>query len=540
MNTEKLKAAAPQIEHELSQRNLDPLPLEILGEILKALLANDERILVQMMAGMGKSTVIAELIETLFTENLFQKALVVFETKSETDQILDRSGWIGGKINVGHLNEKNQRPISICTKSELRDSLGGLDDFDLIVCDDLRWDEDRDFTSKLRGALDSGAVLIGFAYCGQPIPEDSIFFGVEPAFKMAPSKVMASSNHRMQTFMTALFASLGYHKLFSDDASVLCDTFSHERLDLVARRDDGITVAVEGKYYRTRNVSQELIETVARQARKLFSKIEDHPEQVVIMLCEVPRDYKEKLFKQHGIDTWDIANLLYLCQSNKELTSKLLDLVSFPLNDIEPSPILGEAILPEGFNGDTSATGDDDDDEGRRLIRDLNKCETGTRNGADKNYEKICCDAVKYLFGDEFTQTSGQHKTEDSLFRIDLLCGLKGKTAFWRLLMDHFNTRFVVFEFKNYEDTLRQNLIYVTEKYLFDAALRNVVIIFSRKGFHENATKAAMGSLKENRKLFISVTDADLIAMINWKRDGQEPSDYLLTILEGYLMSISK
>ncbi|WP_349156991.1 hypothetical protein [[Clostridium] symbiosum] len=101
-------------------------------------------------------------------------------------------------------------------------------------------------------------------------------------------------------------------------------------------------------------------------------------------------------------------------------------------------------------------------------------------------------------------------------------------------------TPMFVFEYKNYSDYISQNLIYITEKYLFPVALRNVAFIISRKGFDLNAQKATFGCLKESAKLIISLDDNDLIKMIYMKENGEEPSDYLLDKVEQILMSVSK
>ena len=108
----------------------------------------------------------------------------------------------------------------------------------------------------------------------------------------------------------------------------------------------------------------------------------------------------------------------------------------------------------------------------------------------------------------------------------------------WQMLVQHYNSHFVVFEFKNYSKEIEQNLIYITEKYLFDAALRNVAIIISRKGFSKSAKFAAEGCLKEHGKLILSITDEDLVEMLKIKND--EAADYLLGKLEEFLMGISK
>lgn len=108
----------------------------------------------------------------------------------------------------------------------------------------------------------------------------------------------------------------------------------------------------------------------------------------------------------------------------------------------------------------------------------------------------------------------------------------------WKMLVQHYNSHFVVFEFKNYSNTIDQNLIYITEKYLFDAALRNVAFIISRKGFSKSAKFAAESCLKEHGKLILDVTEEDLIKMLEAKDD--EAADFLLMKLEEFLMGISK
>lgn len=170
----------------------------------------------------------------------------------------------------------------------------------------------------------------------------------------------------------------------------------------------------------------------------------------------------------------------------------------------------------------------------------LEKCKSGRLDNADKKYEKICTEIIKYLFDTEFFKISEQHKTDDEMFRMDLLCSLKGTTEFWKFLITFYHTKFVVFEYKNYSDYISQNLIYITEKYLFPVALRNVAFIISRKGFDLNAQKATFGCLKESAKLIISLDDNDLIKMIYMKENGEEPSDYLLDKVEQILMSVSK
>ena len=175
-----------------------------------------------------------------------------------------------------------------------------------------------------------------------------------------------------------------------------------------------------------------------------------------------------------------------------------------------------------------------------KYAKQLENCISGQKDGQDRQYEIICTEIIKCLFETEFFIISEQHRTDDNMFRMDLLCSLKGTTEFWKFLISFYHTKFVVFEYKNYSDFISQNYIYITEKYLFPVALRNVAFIVSRKGFDKNASKAALGCLRENGKLIISLSDEDLIKMIWMKENGEEPSDYLLEKVEYMLMAVSK
>jgi len=122
---------------------------------------------------------------------------------------------------------------------------------------------------------------------------------------------------------------------------------------------------------------------------------------------------------------------------------------------------------------------------------------------------------------------------------MDMICSLKGTTEFWKFLMQFYNTKFVVFEFKNYSEKLSQNLIFIASKYLFPEALRNVAFIISRHGINNNAQLVVNSKIKSEKKLIVSLTDEDLLIMVAFKEQGKDPSDYLLEKVEKMLMSLS-
>ena len=128
------------------------------------------------------------------------------------------------------------------------------------------------------------------------------------------------------------------------------------------------------------------------------------------------------------------------------------------------------------------------------------------------------------------------------MYRFDLLCRIKdgNQKTFWSIIERYFNTKYVIFEFKNYSNPVTQKEIYTTEKYLYSKALRSVGILISPHGYEENAHWAAKGCLRENGKLIILLETKDLIEMNKMKIEQEDPSSYLLDKLDELLLELEK
>ncbi|MBQ7229366.1 MAG: hypothetical protein IJX04_00495 [Oscillospiraceae bacterium] len=171
------------------------------------------------------------------------------------------------------------------------------------------------------------------------------------------------------------------------------------------------------------------------------------------------------------------------------------------------------------------------------LISRLRGCPPGNKDAAA--YETVCSDIIDHLFRSDFRQSYRQSGTADAMFRMDLQCSLRNTTEFWQFLYEAYKCRITVFEFKNYAAPIDQNLIYTTQKYLHPKLFRTVAFIISRKGFSPHARDAARGLLMEYSKLIVDLTDEDLIAMLELKKRGGDPSDHLMRRVERMFMSIS-
>ena len=174
------------------------------------------------------------------------------------------------------------------------------------------------------------------------------------------------------------------------------------------------------------------------------------------------------------------------------------------------------------------------------MITSLKGISVGKEGSSD--FEKWCIDVLRYLFSDKLSLWKEQRGSNKGLYRFDLICRIKDdeKDTFWRLIENHFDSKYIIFEFKNYKNEITQDQIYTTEKYLYKKALRSAAIIISRNGFKKNSIWAAKGSLRESGKLILLLNCEDIKNMIMIKNKENSPSDYLLDKLDNLLADLEK
>ncbi|WP_347140409.1 hypothetical protein [Paracoccus sp. SSK6] len=147
---------------------------------------------------------------------------------------------------------------------------------------------------------------------------------------------------------------------------------------------------------------------------------------------------------------------------------------------------------------------------------------------------------MQYLFEEHFYNWRDQEDVGGDTSRFDVIAKVKGTDVFSRMLIEHFYSRYVIFEFKNYEKPLKSNLIHVTEKYLFPRALRASAIIVSPAGLTEAAEKAAQGALRDAGKLMLSIDRETLCLMLEEKDQGTSPGVRMEAILDGVLQQLGR
>lgn len=296
-------------------------------------------------------------------------------------------------------------------------------------------------------------------------------------------------------------------------------------IDVIAKDEDKsfyIEVKVSTSVtYKNLSLIDSAIKRLTRVAE------EDGAYPVLIVYSIVSKAKKLEYSSNSNLFVLDISNILHAVQET-DLQVELVSCLPFSVEQVEPI----QGNLPLGWLAHA--------DKGRVLISQLEKCKTGKDGAAE--FETICTGLLKEVFYDDLALWKPQQKSNRNIYRFDLLCRIKDNTrkTFWNMMENYFQSKYIVFEFKNYTSKITQSEIYTTEKYLYKKALRNVAVIVARNGFDDNSEWAAKGCLREEGKLIILITDDDLKRMYRLKRDKQDPSVFLLDKIDDMLTELEK
>jgi len=313
-------------------------------------------------------------------------------------------------------------------------------------------------------------------------------------------------------------------------------------VDLIANRQD-VKKYIEIKFYRSAHIPASVI-TESANRLAYYLKQQNGNSGTLIVNSLVGKALKDKIIDDYGITIWD-RNTLYafLTTLSIDLRDQFEKLLLEAQQGTNTNYVFG-GFEVDNSNEETEKTNTQVNfktipvNKGARLCSELKDIKCGKNDW--NAYEKKCKEILEFLFENDLSLWDKQTRTDDGLSRFDLICRIASSDDYWKALINSFNTRFILFEFKNYCDKITQDQIYTTERYLFNKALRSVGFIISRVGGTDGAIQAAKGSLKEHGKLIMILSDKDLCEMLKLKDSGNSPNDYLSNLLDKWLISLSR
>lgn len=305
-----------------------------------------------------------------------------------------------------------------------------------------------------------------------------------------------------------------------------------EMYDIYAQKNN-IKFYIEVKTVRQMIVGKETISKAIDISQNI--ELQSNERFVLVVANIVPNKMKKQLREYKNLLVLDISNLLFMVRKSERLKTKLLSLLEFSVDEIEhqkPDDLI--TLLGESDNILTEK------EIIKELISEIKEWKPIEKKSGE--YENLCYRVLNILFAPDLSLWKEQQKSNEDLYRFDLICKIKDNIseAFWGFIERYFNSKYIIFEFKNYDKKISQKEIYTTEKYLFAKALRCLAIIISCYGEDNNSKKAIKGTLRENGKLILSLSNDDLITMLEGKLSGVSPAEYLYGVLDAMLIELDK
>lgn len=253
--------------------------------------------------------------------------------------------------------------------------------------------------------------------------------------------------------------------------------------------------------------------------------------------CVLPAGLREALEKKFSVTFVDRVDLRNWAASSPELGEELDALIEADPSESQPirpiqsdpwqtsKPITEVPVPPE-------------DKRGTELCQELGGIKRGKRAWAQ--YEQVCAKILRYLFPNDLHGWHSQQRTDDGLNRFDFVCRVRPTTEFWKFVIDHLDSRYVLFEFKNYAGKIKQGQILTTEKYLLERGLRRMAIILTRAGAEPHAVVMTQGAMREHGKLMLIINDEKVCEMLHMKERGEDPTDCLFELADNFLLSLPR
>ncbi|WP_415881288.1 restriction endonuclease [Neptuniibacter sp. QD34_54] len=317
------------------------------------------------------------------------------------------------------------------------------------------------------------------------------------------------------------------------------DSFSDTGIDIIATdptRNDRI--AFEVKYTRNpmyptsalRISSERLIES---------ANAEGIDKAVLIVAADIKPEIKERVENQYKIQILNLDDLLSLASIDLELLGRLVKLREIDLSERNLDSNIKSIIQPTIIKSSSDTSSSHENEKiGINFIDVLKAIPLG-KEGCYK-FEDTVSEILQYLFDGDLTGWHQQKRTTDDLHRYDLICRVIDNSTVWKFISLNLDSRYVLFEFKNYKDKIGQSQVYSTEKYLYEKAKRKVCFLISRKGPSKNAVVACQGAMREHGKLILNLDEDMLIDLINSKISGDDPNELLFEKVDKFLMELPR
>ena len=290
-------------------------------------------------------------------------------------------------------------------------------------------------------------------------------------------------------------------------------------VDFTFTDPDGKTWVAEVKHFIRPRTGTTVLRQAATQLNSA-KRFTGAGNGLLIVSMLLPQNLKEEIEAREGISVWDSRHLNDLLAKHPGVEQDfllLLDAKTSARRGIEqPAPL---------------------DPRAQELIARLEALPSGKETFRD--FEDLCVEILNYAFFPQLGVPSIQSRSEDGLDIRDAVFPIAGDHAFWREIRRTCSTRFMVAEFKNFTNSVRQREVESIQQYLYTKAMRTFGVLCSRNQPSESALLARRRAWVEADKLILLLSDEELKDLVRAKSYGEKPTNVLDAQLEEFFLRLA-
>lgn len=153
-------------------------------------------------------------------------------------------------------------------------------------------------------------------------------------------------------------------------------------------------------------------------------------------------------------------------------------------------------------------------------------------------YQSLVVDILEFLLCPPLEAPEVELADSDKRNRRDIIFENASNDGFWRRARDIYQGHYIVVDAKNYSDPLSKRPVLDISHYLKPYGCGMFAIITSRKGYSSVGKHAAKEQWIGNKKLIVSLSDSDMLKMLDLKKDGAPPEDVIKKYISDFRMSL--
>lgn len=157
-------------------------------------------------------------------------------------------------------------------------------------------------------------------------------------------------------------------------------------------------------------------------------------------------------------------------------------------------------------------------------------------NQEAREYQKLVLEILDFLFNPELVDGKMEVKTLDGTERRDMIFSIDSDYSFWTYLMSHHSTPVIMFETKN---TIEVDNIHLNQiaTYL-GKRIGTLGFIVTRNPLQQAQQRKVNSIYNDSEKIILALSDSDLVAMLDMKSHGENPTQYIRKLYRSFLTSV--